>query len=68
MQTAKRLQSGPGQMVELPEEFRFEGDHVLIKRMGSAVVLLPCQDPWQALFESLDQFSGDFIEQREQPE
>ena len=34
---------------------------------SNAVVLLPYHDSWQSLFESLDQFSDDFMEQRDQP-
>lgn len=67
MLTAKLFQNGQSQAVRLPKEFRFPGDKVFIKRMGNAVVLLPYHDSWQALFESLDQFSADFMAQREQP-
>jgi hypothetical protein len=38
----------------LPKEFRFDGDRVFIKRLGNAVVLIPYQEPWQSLFDSLD--------------
>jgi antitoxin VapB len=67
MQTAKLFQNGQSQAVRLPKEFRFQGDKVFIKRMGNAVVLLPYHDAWQSLIESLDQFSDDFMEQRDQP-
>ncbi len=67
METARLFQNGQSQAVRLPKEFRFQGDKVYIKRMGNAVVLLPYHDSWQALFESLDHFSDDFMEQREQP-
>lgn len=67
MQTAKLFRSGRSQVVRLPKEFRFKGDRVFIKKVGSSVVLIPYQEPWQTLFESLDQFSDDFMEDREQP-
>ena len=35
------FKNGDSQAVRLPKEFRFAGDEVLIKRVGSAVVLLP---------------------------
>ena len=60
MKTAKLFQNGQSQAVRLPKEFRFEGDQVYIQRVGSAVVLLPYAEPWDALFESLDQFSADY--------
>lgn len=67
MQTAKLFRNGHSQAVRLPRDFRFEGDKVFIKRVGNAVVLLPYSDSWGALVESLDLFSGDFMEDREQP-
>jgi len=67
METAKLFQNGRSQAVRLPKEFRFRGDKVFIKKVGSAVVLISCLDPWQTLFDSLDQFSDDFMADREQP-
>ena len=69
METAKLFQNGQSQAVRLPKKYRFAGDRVLIKRMGNAVVLLPYQDSWEILFDSLEQFSDDFMESdRQQPE
>ena len=67
MQTARLFKNGRSQAVRLPQEYRFDGDRVFIKRVGNSVVLIPYQEPWQSLFESLEQFSDDFMESREQP-
>jgi len=67
MQTAKLFKNGRSQAVRLPKEFRLSGDRVFIKRMGNAVVLVPYHDPWQPLFESLTQFSDDYMQDRAQP-
>jgi antitoxin VapB len=67
MQQAKLFQNGQSQAVRLPKEFRFEGDSVAIKRVGRAVVLLPYHEPWETLFDALDKFSPDFMEERSQP-
>lgn len=67
METARLFKNGQSQAVRLPKDFRFEGEKVFIKRLGKAVVLIPYQDPWETLFESLDQFSDDFMKTREQP-
>lgn len=67
METAKLFQNGKSQAVRLPKEYHFSGDKVLIKRVGNAVVLLPYQDSWETLFESLEKFSDDFMENRQQP-
>ena len=67
MKTAKLFMNGQSQAVRLPKEFRFEGDEVLVKKVGSAVVLLPVQRSWDTLIQSLTQFSPDFLREREQP-
>jgi antitoxin VapB len=68
METAKLFQNGKSQAVRLPKKYRFPGDKVFIKRVGNAVVLLPYQNSWELLFDSLEQFSDDFMEDRQQPE
>jgi antitoxin VapB len=67
MRTAKLFKNGEGQAVRLPKEFRFDGDEVLIKKVGNAVVLLPKDTAWDSLVDSLGQFSSDFMADREQP-
>ena len=67
METAKLFQNGQSQAVRLPKAFRLPGDKVYIKKVGNAVVLLPLQQPWEALFESLQLFSDDFMDERNQP-
>jgi antitoxin VapB len=68
MKTAKLFLNGRSQAVRLPKEFRFNSDRVFIKKVGNAIVLIPYQAPWQSLFDSLDKFSDDFMEKREQPD
>lgn len=67
MKMAKLFKNGQSQAVRLPKDFRFKGDKVYIKKSGKAVILLPIQDSWQPLVDSLKQFSADFMTQREQP-
>lgn len=67
MKTAKLFKNGESQAVRLPKEFRFEGDEVLIKKAGNAVVLLPKKKSWDSLVESLSQFTSDFMDHRDQP-
>jgi len=68
LETAKLFMNGRSQAVRLPKQFRFEGSQVFIKRIGDAVVLLPYNESWQTLFSSLDRFTDDFMETRDQPE
>lgn len=68
MNTAKLLMNDDSQTVVLPKEFQFKGDEVYIKKIGNAVILISKENPWQTLFESLQLFSEDFMETREQPD
>ncbi len=67
METARLFRNGQSQAVRLPKQFRFEGSKVYVKRVGNAVVLLPYRSSWDGLFESLELFSEDFMEDRGQP-
>ena len=67
MKIAKLFQNGQSQAVRLPKEFRFDGDEVFIKKVGQVTILLPVKNPWESLFKSLNKFSDDFMETREQP-
>ncbi|MEQ8959067.1 MAG: type II toxin-antitoxin system VapB family antitoxin [Coleofasciculus sp. C2-GNP5-27] len=67
MKTAKLLINDDNQTVILPKEFQFQDDEVYIKKIGNVLILIPKDNPWQTLRESLNLFSDDFMENREQP-
>ena len=67
MQTAKIFINGRSQAVRLPKDCRFSGDDVFVKKIGKMVVLIPKDDPWSSLVNSLDQFTSDFMDVRKQP-
>lgn len=67
MDKAKLFTKGRSQAVQLPEEYRFEGTTVLVRRLGSAVILLPEDKAWDFLFETVEGFTSDFMADREQP-
>lgn len=60
--TAKLFQTGRSQAVRLPKEYRFEGEEVIIKRVGDGVLLLPRNNGWKNLLSSLEKFGGFQIE------
>ncbi len=69
MDTATLFMNGGSQAVRLPKKFRFEGTRVIIKKIGSSIILTSYDDdPWRSLKESLDMFPDDFMEDRNQPE
>ena len=55
MPTAKLFTTGGSQAVRLPKDFRFEGNEVLIRREGHAVILEPVKrSKWpKGFFESI---------------
>lgn len=67
MKTAKLLINDDNQTVILPKEFQFQDNEVYIKKIGNVLILIPKANPWQTLKESLNLFSDDFMENREQP-
>jgi antitoxin VapB len=67
MKTVHVYQDGQNQTIRLPKEFQFTDENVSIKKVGNIVVLIPNENPWQSLFESLDQFTDDYMEERDQP-
>lgn len=67
MEMAKLFQNGQSQAVRLPKEFRFPGKEVFIKKIGNITILLPTENSWETLTNSLSKFSNDFMNSRNQP-
>ena len=67
MDTARLFQSGNSQAIRLPKEYRLPGTKVYLKRMGKGILILPEDQAWQPMIESLSKFSPDFMEDRNQP-
>lgn len=68
---AKIFKNGQSQAVRLPKEFRFENqDEVFIKKVEDGVILMPKNDKniWEHMFDKLDEFSDDYMNERVQPE
>ncbi|MBQ6733347.1 MAG: AbrB/MazE/SpoVT family DNA-binding domain-containing protein [Lachnospiraceae bacterium] len=61
METAKLFINGGSQAVRLPRNCRFEGNEVLVNRIGGIVMLIPKDDPWAAMMNSLSMFTDDFL-------
>lgn len=61
MDTAKVFTNGGSQAVRLPKDCRFEDNEVLVRRIGNIVILVPKNDPWRGMMDSLDMFTDDFL-------
>lgn len=70
MQTAPLSIVGEHQSVLLPPDIHFEGDQVFVKKVGSAVMLVPKRpasddaDPWKHFREAIGHVSDDFMVER----
>ena len=63
--TAKLFMNGNSQAVRLPQEFRFEGKEVYIRKEGDRVILSPKRRSWREFFENAPCATPDFMEIRE---
>ena len=67
---AKIFKNGQSQAVRLPNEFRFENqDELFVKKVENGIILLSKNDKsvWDNMFNRLDEFSDDFMNERVQP-
>jgi antitoxin VapB len=65
----KLFRNGRSQAVRLPQEFRFEGDRVRLRRVPQGVLLEPWISDVKKWFEELDRFAMEpfMDEERHQP-
>jgi antitoxin VapB len=61
MQTAKLFLNGRSQAVRLPKEFKFDGEDVIIQKLGEAVLLIPHEKVWEVFMDGIEGFSSDFM-------
>lgn len=71
MDTAKLFKDERSQAVRLPKKYRFdesENAEVFINKIGNSVILIPKDHQWDNIEQSLNNFSNDFMSERNQPE
>ena len=61
VETAKVFTNGGSQAVRLPKDFRFDTDEVDVNRIGEIVILVPKENRWAGLLQSLDMFTDDLM-------
>ena len=66
MKVAKIFENGRSQAVRLPKEYRFNAKEVNVNKVGDAIILFPTNSKWNSLFESLDLFTDDYMQMRNQ--
>ena len=56
---ARLFRNGRSQAVRLPQEFRFEGDRVRVRRVADGVLLEPVYPDVRGWFAELDRLNGE---------
>lgn len=67
-QAVKIKNRSGSQTIKIPENMKIEDDKVYLKKIGDSLYVIPFHNPWDSLIESTNQFTDDFMEEREQPE
>ena len=56
------------QAIHIPKQMEINDDKVYLKKIGNVLYVIPFHYPWQNMIESIDSFTTDFMDNREQPE
>ena len=64
LDTAEVQDTSGCQFIKLPENFRINDDKVYLRKIGETLYIIPFHSPWQNLFQSLDEFTPDFMGER----
>jgi len=54
------------QAIRIPKRLRINDNKVYIKKIGNTLYLIPFNNPWQSMIDSLDEFTEDFMNDRAQ--
>jgi antitoxin VapB len=55
------------QDVKIPEKFKIDDNKVYMKKIGNVIYLIPYHDAWAGLIDATNDFSDDFMDERNQP-
>ena len=67
MHTAKVFQSGNSQAIRIPKEMQTNNSEFIIKKIGDCFFLLPPDDPWALLRQTIGSLEEDISFDRDQP-
>ena len=61
--------SGNSQAVRIPKEYHIDESELVIKKIGTTIILSPKSSPWEQLEQGVAEFTPDYLaDGREQPE
>ena len=67
MFTAKVFQSGNSQAIRIPKEMQTTEDEFIIRKIDNCYFLIPTNDPWALLRQSLENPAEEIVFERDQP-
>jgi antitoxin VapB len=56
------------QAIRIPKDMHINDDKVYLKKVGNTIQIIPYHSAWQSLIDSLQHFTPDFMETRNQPQ
>ena len=56
------------QSINIPDKLKINDDKVYIKKIGNTLYIIPYHNPWKSMMDSLDKFTPDFMDNRQQPD
>ena len=54
------------QLIGIPENLKINDNKAYLKKVGNVLYIIPFHDPWRSLIDSVNEFSDDFMTEREQ--
>ncbi len=67
MVITKVFQSGNSQAIRIPKEFQTTKKEYIIKKSGECLFLIPADDPWALLRQTIGQMESELEFTRDQP-
>ena len=67
MLTAKVFQCGNSQAIRIPKEMQTTNTEFIIRKIGNCFFLLPPDDPWALLRQTIGSLNEDISFDRDQP-
>jgi|AntRauTorcE11898_2_1112593.scaffolds.fasta_scaffold02369_7 antitoxin VapB len=55
------------QTIRIPKQMELDDGEVYLKKVGNALYIIPSNNPWGNLKESLELFTNDYLKDRIQP-
>ena len=67
MYTAKVFQSGNSQAIRIPKEMQTNNTEFIIRKTGDCLYLIPLDDPWALLRQTIGSLEEEIRLERDQP-